>query len=34
MKLKKRQTLAYEHEVEKMKYLKNWSSKQGVVLTI
>ena len=21
---------AYEHEVEKMKYLKNWSSKQGV----
>ena len=22
---------AYEHEVEKMKYLKNWSSKQGVV---
>ena len=22
---------AYEHEVEKMKYLKNWSSKQGVI---
>lgn len=22
---------AYEHEVQKMKYLKNWSSKQGVI---
>jgi hypothetical protein len=22
---------AYEHEVEKMIYLKNWSSKQGVI---
>ena len=22
---------AYEHEIEKMKYLKNWSSKQGVI---